>query len=98
VETEIHIPCVVPARTLWRTQYAPALLWLGENRQKLVWASRKEVTLNLQAADAEELTGTLRARLVRVECDALIVSLRTRGNTLEISVPKSLLNDAMTSA
>jgi hypothetical protein len=91
VNGNIAIPCVVAARPLWRTQYAPALIRVAPNRQKLVWAERRDLEIQSQSATADELSATLRARVLREEPDSFVVCLRTRGIPTEIVVLKAVM-------
>ena len=91
MQTEVQVPCVVAARTLWRAPYAPALVRLAPNRQRLVWAARKDLVLDPQSADADELSATLKARLVREVEGAVVISLLTRGIRMELSLSKAVL-------
>lgn len=92
METDVRIPCTVAARALWRTPYAPALVHLAPNRQRLIWAARNDLLLDPQSATAEELTAMLVVKLVREEKDKVVVALRTRGTLIELSLAKELLS------
>ena len=97
MERSVSIPCVVSAKALWRTQYAPVLLRVGPNTQRLVFAQKSDLRLNEQPPTLEELTATLSAKILREDREQIVVSLLTRGVPTELSIAKSVFRTAAAS-
>jgi hypothetical protein len=51
------------------------------------------VLLDQQSPSGDELSATLRARILRLERDAIIVSLRTAAEAIELPISRELFAD-----
>lgn len=91
MEKHVAVPCVVAAKPLWQAPYALALVRISPQEQKLVWAEKKDIVLDSQSPTADELSATIKARLLREEKDLVVVVVHTRGIPAELSVTKALL-------
>ena len=98
MERNVSIPCVVSAKALWRAQYAPVLIRVGPDKQRLVFAQRNDLRLNEQSSALEELTATLSAKILREDPEEIVVSLLTRGIPTELSIAKAVFRAAAASA